>query len=176
MRSPDWGERPEEIAAPGVQLNLTPLVDVVFALLIVYMVSSAAMIEQGRNDAATGQVDLALPAGSTEAGAQKATELVIQLDADGALYRGGQPTDMRTLEQALVEQIGRDPEVQVRVEADRKLTYERVMELIARLQSLGLRNVGLATRGGGEPAPPGPASGPTSGNGPGTAAPTGGTD
>ncbi len=151
MRIPDWGERPEEIVQPGVQLNLTPLVDVVFALLIIYMVSSAAMIEQGRSESATGQVDLALPAGSTEAGSKKSTEVVVQIDADGALYRGGEATDMRSLEKALIEKISRDPEMQVRVEADRKLTYERVMELIARLQSLGLRNVGLATRAeGGE--------------------------
>jgi len=150
MRGPDWGERPELDAGSEVDLNLTSLVDVVFALLIVFMMSSAAMIEQGRVDAATGQVDLSLPAGQTAASKAPSSELVVQIDADGNMFEAGAPMDQRSLGLRVLEKLKGAPDLQVRVEADQKLTYERVMAVISRLQELGVRNVGLATR---TPAP-----------------------
>ncbi len=146
MSGPDWGERPELEAGTQVDLNLTSLVDVVFALLIVFMVSSAAMIEQGRVDAATGQVELALPAGQTSESKAPSSELVVQIDSDGNMFEGGAAMDRRSLSVRVLEKLKGAPDLQVRVEADQKLTYERVMALIERLQELGVKNVGLATR------------------------------
>lgn len=142
----EWPDRPEAEGVEQVELNLTSLVDVVFALLIVFMVSSAAMIEQGRVDGATGQVDLSLPSGANASQQMPASELVVQLDADGNLFENGSPTDARALGKQLVEKLRGEPELQVRIEADQKLAYERVMEVITRLQELGVKNVGLATR------------------------------
>ena len=146
MASPDWHEHPEAEAGAQVELNLTSLVDVVFALLIVFMVSSAAMIEQGRVDAATGQVDLALPTGRTAESHAPSSEMVVQLDADGNMYESGESMDRTSLGRMVLEKLKGAPDLQVRIEADQKLTYERVMEVISRLQELGVKNVGLATR------------------------------
>lgn len=129
-----------------VELNLTSLVDVVFALLIVFMVSSAAFIEQGRNDSASGQIDLALPTGQTKASAKPATEVVVQVDADGNLYSKGAPTDRKSLAADVLEKLAANPGLHVRIEADSKLAYQRVMDVIGHLHDVGVRNVGLATR------------------------------
>jgi len=129
-----------------VQLNLTSLVDVVFALLIVFMVSSAAFIEQGRNDAAASQIDLALPTGHTKADKTPAGEVVVQVDSDGNLFADGKATDKRSLTADVLERLAKNPKLQVRIEADSKLTYQRVMDIIAHLHDIGVRNVGLATR------------------------------
>ena len=131
-----------------VELNLTSLVDVVFALLIVFMVSSAAMIEEGRNESASGQIDLSLPTGNTKIAKAPAGELVVQVDGDGNLYLGGEPIDRKTLSADVIEKLAANPGLQVRIEADNKLTYQRVMDVIAHLQDIGVRNVGLATREG----------------------------
>lgn len=135
-----------ELDDAQVELNLTPLVDVVFALLIVFMVASAAYVDDGRSDAAGGQIDLALPAGSARSQQAPSGEVVVALDADGSIFQDGKPTDTSTLAADVVRRLAAQPELQVRIEADRKLTYERVMDVIAELQRLGVRNVGLATR------------------------------
>jgi biopolymer transport protein ExbD len=71
---------------------------------------------------------------------------VVQIDADGNMFEGGAPMDRRSLGMRVLEKLKGAPDLQVRVEADQKLTYERVMAVIARLQELGVKNVGLATR------------------------------
>lgn len=147
--SPDpWGEG-QELESEQVELNLTSLVDVVFALLIVFMVSSAAMVEQGRADAAGGQIELSLPTGQAQNVDPAKAELVVTVDVDGSLYQDGRATDTRTLAKEVATRLGKQPDLQVRIEADQKLTYQRVMDVIGELQQLGVRNVGLATRKGG---------------------------
>ena len=140
-----WPDEPD-LGGDEVQLNLTSLVDVVFALLIVFMVSSAAFIEQGRNDSAAGQIDLALPTGQTKATSKPATELVVQVDADGNLYTAGKATDRKSLAADVLEKLAASPGLHVRIEADNKLAYQRVMDVIGHLHDVGVRNVGLATR------------------------------
>lgn len=127
-------------------LNLTSLVDVVFALLVVFMVSSAAMVEEGRADAASGQIELALPTGSDSLKKAPPGELVLQVDIDGSLFMGGKATDDKALADDLMQRMKANPELQVRIEAHNKLSYQRVMDVIGRLQAMGVRNVGLATR------------------------------
>ncbi len=136
-----------------VDLNLTSLVDVVFALLIVFMVSSAAMIEEGRNDSASGQIDLALPTGNTKAAKSPTGEVVVQVDGDGSMYVAGEPTDRKALSADVLDKLAKNPDLQVRIEADNKLTYQRVMDVIAHLHDIGVRNVGLATRESGSGSP-----------------------
>ena len=143
-----WGEN-HDFEGDQVELNLTSLVDVVFALLIVFMVSSAAMVEQWRADASGGQIELSLPTGQAQIADPAKAELVVTVDVDGSLYQDGQATDARTLAKAVAERLGKQPDLQVRLEADQKLTYQRVMDVIGELQQLGVRNVGLATRKGG---------------------------
>jgi len=140
----DWMQDSLEDARP--ELNLTSLVDVVFALLVVFMVSSAAMVEEGRTDAAAGQIELALPTGSNQLNQATPTELVLQIDVDGSLFMSGKATDDKSLADDIMARLAKTPDLQVRVEADSKLSYQRVMDMIGKLQGLGVRNVGLATR------------------------------
>ncbi len=142
-----------------VELNLTPLVDVVFSLLVVFMIAAGAMSDGGAADHAAGTIELSLPAGSATAKSATPQQVVIAVDVDGSLYQDGQPTDTKALARALLERVAKEPELQVRVEADEKLTYQRVMDVILELQRLGVRNVGLATRLA--PAPAGGAAGDT---------------
>ena len=144
MTPDDWMRDP--IADAGPDLNLTSLVDVVFALLVVFMVSSAAMVEEGRTDAASGQIELALPTGSSALNQAPPGEVVLQVDADGSLFMAGKATDSKALADDLMQRLATTPNLQVRIEAHSKLSYQHVMDVIAKLQGLGVRNVGLATR------------------------------
>ncbi len=143
-----------------VELNLTPLVDVVFSLLVVFMISAGSMGGGDRADPSAGTIELSLPSGAATAKPATPQEVVIAVDVDGSLYQDGQPIDTKALARALVERVGKEPGLQVRVEADEKLTYQRVIEVILELQRLGVRNVGLATR-----LAPAPADGAADGAG-----------
>ena len=144
MTPEDWMRDPLDDAGP--ELNLTSLVDVVFALLVVFMVSSAAMVEEGRTDAASGQIELALPTGSNSLNQAPPGEMVLQVDVDGSLFMAGKATDAKSLADDVMKRLATTPDLQVRIEAHSKLSYQRVMDVIAKLQGLGVRNVGLATR------------------------------
>lgn len=143
MARRDWGEHPESDVQEQVDLNLTPLIDVVLVVLIIFMVSTAAVADKGKSDAATGVVDLQLPTGKVPTDAQPRGEVVVQINADGALFQNGAATDIKTLDKELLEKLAKDPDVQVRVDADQKLPYQKLAEILADLQSLGIRNVSL---------------------------------
>lgn len=149
MHSPhgDWGEQPEFDNGDAVELNLTSLVDVVLVLLVVFMVSTSAIVDRDRLQQAQGQVDLQLPTGATPTAQMAHSEVTLQVDADGQLFVAGQPTEWRSLSKDLAEKLGKDGELQVRVDADQRLPVQKAVEVLEQLQSLGIHNVGLGTKG-----------------------------
>ncbi len=144
---PDWGSEPEE-ASEVVDLNLTSLVDVVLVLLVVFMVSTSAIVDRDRLAHAEGRVDLQLPTGNQQPTDRKpAGELTLQINSDGLLFVDGAPTDWKALSANLVERLGKDADLQVRVDADQRLPVSKAVEVLDQLQNLGIRNVGLGTKG-----------------------------
>ena len=143
MYQPDWGDHPELDMPESVELNLTSLVDVMLVLLIIFMVSSAVMGESGKPDADSGLVDLQLPSGQVQSTAPATTEVLVQINSDGALFQSGTATDQRALAKELTARMAKEPDLQVRIEADQRLPYQKVAELLAELQSLGVKNVSL---------------------------------
>lgn len=146
-RRGDWGEQPELDQGESVELNLTSLVDVVLVLLVVFMVSTSAIVDRDRLQQSQGQVDLQLPTGSAPNTLAAHAEVTLQVDADGQLFVGGQPTEWRSLSKDLAEKLSKDAELQVRVDADQRLPVQRAVEVLEHLQSLGIHNVGLGTKG-----------------------------
>jgi biopolymer transport protein ExbD len=146
MARPDWGDDVGLEEPESVELNLTALIDVMMVLLIVFLVSASVVVETTRADSAQGVIELALPTGQMPSTAQVPSEIAVQIDTDGALFENGKATDWRTLAQSLATRLAKDPELQVRVDSDQRLPVQRLVELIADLQALGVRNVGLGTK------------------------------
>lgn len=145
--SGNWGDEGEFEPPEQIDLNLTSLVDVVLVLLVTFMVSTSAVVERERLQQAAGQVDLQLPTGSAPTNASPPTEVTVQVDADGQLFVAGQATEWRSLSKDLAEKLGKDGELQVRVDADQRLPVQKAVEVLEQLQSLGIKNVGLGTKG-----------------------------
>ncbi len=143
----DWSDQPEFDSGETVDLNLTSLIDVVLVVLVVFMVSTSAIVDRDRIEHAQGQVDLQLPTGSAPSDSAKHAEVTVQIDADGQLFVGGQPTEWRSLSKDLAEKLGKDAQLQVRVDADQRLPVQRAVEVLEQLQTLGIQNVGLGTQG-----------------------------
>jgi len=116
-------------------INVTPLVDVVLVLLIIFMVVMPQM-ESGM------PVDLpGLLHPDTKAKAE--TPFLLSLTATGALYLDKAPLAQDDLERVVAEMHAREPERQVVLKADRSVRYDDVRKVFARCQAAGLGGVSL---------------------------------
>jgi len=121
-------------------VNLTPLIDVVFILLIFFMVSTTFQRES--------EIKIELPEASAEPVDSERDTLEILIDADGRYFLGGRQvvnTELATLKQAIGKWLGERKEVPVVIRADRRTPYEAVVRAMDATAQLGLVQMSLAT-------------------------------
>ena len=122
------------------EINVTPLVDVMLVLLIIFMISAPLL---------TAGVPVELP--KTEAGAlsEQTQPLTVTIKADGSIYVQDKPTPFADLapQMRALAKTGFDKPVYVR--ADGKAPYETVARVMASLSTSGFSQIGLITDTGG---------------------------
>ena len=123
-------------AQPMSEINVTPFVDVMLVLLIIFMVT-APLLNSG--------VPLDLPDSRANAMDNEAQSITISLDAQGNAFIDDTPVPAGGFAQALegIEQTGDGPDVVLR--ADRALDYGRVMAIMGELNRAGLNRISLVT-------------------------------
>lgn len=124
-------------------LSLTPLIDIVFLLLIFFLVTSQFEEEERR-------LDIVLPsATSASPMVHRVREIVIDVDAAGQLYLRGQPTDMRRLERVLAAAVADNPTNQsVVIRADGSTTFQPVVSVMDLCNRTGIADYSVTTRQG----------------------------
>ncbi|ATE63718.1 protein TolR [Rhizorhabdus dicambivorans] len=128
--------------APMADINVTPLVDVMLVLLIIFMVTAPLML---------AGVPVDLPESSAGALDQEKEPVQVSLDGEGKLYLDEQEVQMSAMDARFAEiaaksGTGKDgPQVFLR--ADRALDYGRVMAVMGALNHAGLNKVALVTMG-----------------------------
>ncbi|MBX7185220.1 MAG: biopolymer transporter ExbD [Vicinamibacteria bacterium] len=116
------------------EINVTPLVDVVLVLLLVFMVT-APMMSQG--------IDITLPT-ANQFDNQPEDRLTVTLDAQGRAYLGQQPLALPLLEdQIRALMVGRPAHV-VYLRADQSVRYGKVIEVVDLLKRCGVERIGFA--------------------------------
>ncbi len=134
------------------EINVTPFVDVMLVLLIVFMVTAPML---------TAGVAVELP--KTEAKPLPADKapLTITVKADGAVYMQETPVEMEGLLARLEALAGAGYEQRIFIRADSSAAYGRVAEVMARINTAGYKNIGLVTEPprGAAPAAPRPGGG-----------------
>jgi len=131
--------RRERDGAPEV--NLTPLIDVVFMLLIFFMVSTTFERES--------EIAIELPEASSEERQEAPRRVEITIDAAGNYYVNGQAlvnTQIATLKQALSGAAGDDETPRILLSADRKTPHESVITAMDAARQLGFVRLTFATR------------------------------
>ena len=137
---------------PLAEINVTPLVDVMLVLLIVFMVAAPLM---------TSGVTIDLPKASAAPLSQDSEPLTISVNAEGKIYL--QETELQIAELApklaAISENKLDRRIFVR--GDKGLAYGRIMEIMATITQAGFTKVALLAEGSGAaptPAAPGPAA------------------
>lgn len=117
------------------EINVTPFVDVVLVLLIVFMVAAPMM---------TAGVAIDLP--QTEAGEMETprTPITVSVTPDGAVYVGEDPVPDGGLV-AAVAALVQNPEDRIYVRGDTAANYGTVMEVMGTLSAAGYARIGLIT-------------------------------
>ncbi len=130
--------RPHRPEVP--EINLTPLIDVVFLLLIFFMVTTSFRDE--------GRLRLQLPEADVETVPAEEIDLVeVMVDRAGRFYVNAEQvatTDLDTLKQALVGAVGTNRELPVLIKADAKAEHQAVMRVLDAAGQLGLSQVAFA--------------------------------
>ncbi len=132
---------------PMSDINMTPLIDVMLVLLVIFMITAPLM---------TSNLKLELPKADAAAPSEAPpSALRISLLANGALYVGDERLEAEAFAQrlkAVAARPGETPEVHLR--ADKAVPYGRVAELIGQLQQSGLNRIAFVTEpGAGASAP-----------------------
>jgi biopolymer transport protein TolR len=119
------------------EINVTPLVDVMLVLLIIFIIT-APMLVQGL------KVDL--PKQNAPSIASESKEpLVLTLNTDQIIYLGDEPVHLELLADRLGAALGGEPRP-VYVKADGALPYGFVVKVLAILDSVGVEQVGMVTQ------------------------------
>ena len=123
-------------------LNLAPMIDVVFLLLIFFMVATTFATMEERMD-----LDLPQAESGTDA-LDVPEELVVEVVEGGDVFFEGRSIGLEELSQLMLRTARRDPSTPVTVRGDRSTDYGRVVEILDLARNAGLENAGLSTREG----------------------------
>ena len=125
-------------SAPMAEINMTPLIDVMLVLLVIFMITAPLMVSAVRVE---------LPQASAAPVADAATPtLEVAIDKAGRVYLRDKPLAGAALEAALREAATRDATTEVQLRADTELPYGRVVEFMALANRAGLSRVGFVAQ------------------------------
>ena len=123
------------------EINVTPFVDVMLVLLIIFMVT-APMMMQG--------MDVALPQVTSKPLETKEEHLMITLNKDGQIYINDFLVTLDTLQDKLAKILQGRTNPDVYLKADREVPYGTVAQAMAQIKDAGVEKLGMVT----EPAAP----------------------
>ena len=122
---------------PMGEINVTPLVDVMLVLLVIFMVTAPLM---------SSAIRLDLPQSEGIDTGALASSVVLVVDAQGALYLNDQAITAQDLKAHLSSVALRNPQTELELRADATVSYGRVVEAMGLAQKAGLTRIGFVAQ------------------------------
>jgi biopolymer transport protein TolR len=129
---------------PMSDINVTPLVDVMLVLVVIFIITAPLL-------ASTIRLDLPKTDAARPAEAPKFVTLVV--DKTGQAFLNDQPLDLDQLATRLLETAGQSPETEVQLRADEGVPYGKVVQVMGVAQKAGLNRIGFVADTPSAPAP-----------------------
>ena len=123
-----------------VALDMGPMIDAVFLLLIFFLVTT--MLK--KDDTSVEEIELPISRSALEVPPDD-SQVVINIDAEGELYFMGEESTVQLLHEEMRALERDDPEARIRLDTDEDTPFHRVVEVLDLLAFRNLRNVGVRT-------------------------------
>ncbi len=119
------------------EINVTPFVDVMLVLLIIFMVT-APMMAQG--------INVALPQATAEALPSDNNEIIVSLDKDGKVFINETQVAIELLQKNIKDAVAAKPDKKVYLNADKRVPYGDVVKVMAEVKAAGIEKLGMVTQ------------------------------
>jgi biopolymer transport protein TolR len=120
----------------NAEINITPFVDVMLVLLIIFMVTAPMLISG---------IEVDLPKTKASPIQGKDEPLVITVDGNGNFFLQETKITKEELLKRLITVIATNPEIRVFIKGDQKINYGKVIELFSLVKEVGVSNLALVT-------------------------------
>ena len=133
------GHEPGSVMA---EINVTPMVDVMLVLLIIFMITAPLM---------SHKVQVALPQAQMEPNKEPPNTITLTMKTNGDVFWNDSPTVQESIDNQLRIEAKRTPQPEVQIRADRDTPYGEVSKLMISAKNAGMKKVGFITtpqRGG----------------------------
>jgi len=131
-------------SAPMSDINMTPLIDVMLVLLVIFIITAPLMVS-------SVQLDLPKSASTSASNAPKFVE--ISIDRRGQVFVGDAPQSTEALGAVLASTAQANKDAEVRLRADTTVPYGRVVEVMGLAQKAGLSRIGFVAESPAAAAP-----------------------
>lgn len=122
---------------PYDDINVTPMLDLAYVLLVVFIIMTTASVQGVRVDAPKAQAARSLAKPQTRA---------ITITADGALYLDAYPVTLAQLSSALARHKAANPQLPLVLKGDARTQYQAVMDVLEVAKKLDITELGLVTQ------------------------------
>ena len=119
---------------PMSDINMTPLIDVMLVLLVIFMITAPLM---------TSSLKLDLPKTDAAQPTDTPSFVSVAIDPQGRIYFGEEALDVAAFTARIGEAARKNPQTEVQLRADKSVPYGRVAELIGIVQKAGLSRIGF---------------------------------
>ena len=118
------------------EINMTPLVDVMLVLLIIFIITVPVMKHS---------VNVDLPRATSQPQDARPETIRLSVDAQGQYWWNEAQVGAKTLPALLAAEARKNPQPELHIRGDRAVRYEKVAEALAQAQQAGLRKIGFIT-------------------------------
>ena len=123
-------------AQPMSEINVTPMVDVMLVLLVIFIISAPLF---------THAIRLDLPAADVKPAPQLAETVTIAINGQGVIHWNETPVDQKELGTRLALAAKNTPQPELQLHADKATRYEVIAQVMAAAQNNGLTKIGFVT-------------------------------
>jgi biopolymer transport protein ExbD len=126
-------DEPDEVMN---EINMTPLVDVMLVLLIIFIITVPVMKHA---------VNIDLPRATSEPEQPKPQNILFSVTADGSYYWNETKIDDSELPGRLAAEAAKEPQPELHIRGDKAVRYERVAKAMSEAREAGVRKIGFIT-------------------------------
>ena len=119
---------------PMMDINMTPLIDVMLVLLIMFIITIPVM---------THAVKLDMPRASNAPSTVQPDVINLEIDFDGTVLWNGTPVDLESLEVYFRREAANEPQPELHIRPSKRAKYDVVARVLASAQRNGMRKIGF---------------------------------